>query len=132
MPETVHTAASIGDGVAQDAASERSDAEMAALEPLLFVPARPVHEPGSASYGVEVRRLDSGEYACTAFSTVRRLVDTLGMYQPWVGVAADQLVRYLDRLGVRELYVDSGLPDEAWRWQPEQLRALVTQEEGAR
>lgn len=98
---------------------------------LLFVPARPTHEPGLAPYGVEVRRLNGGGYGCTAFSTVRGLVEALGMYQPWVGVLPDELARYLDALGVERLYVDADLPDEAWRWQPEQLSELQQREDVA-
>jgi hypothetical protein len=99
-------------------------------EVLLFVPASPVHETGLAPYGVEVRQLANGQYGCLAFSTVDRLTDALGGYQPWVGVQAGELVRYLDRAGVASLYVDPALPDEAWRWQPGQMRELAAREEG--
>ncbi|HEX5402297.1 MAG TPA: SAV_915 family protein [Pseudonocardiaceae bacterium] len=97
--------------------------------PLLFVPACPVHEPGLAPYGIEVRRLADGRYECSAFSTLDRLTAAMGSYQPWVGLAAGDLVRYLDRLGVGSLYVDPELPDEAWRWQPAQVAELAGQEE---
>jgi hypothetical protein len=97
--------------------------------PVLFVPACPVHEPDLAPYGLEVRRLVNGRYECSAFSTLERLTSTLGMYQPWVGIAAGDLVRYLDRLGVDSLYVDPELPDDAWRWQPEQMAELAMEEE---
>jgi hypothetical protein len=100
-----------------------------AAQPLLFVPASPVHEPGLAPYGVQVRRLVDGQFGCWAFSTVDRLTDVLGMYQPWVGVPAAELVPYLDKLGVARLYVDSELPDDAWRWQPEQVAELAAREE---
>ena len=53
----------------------------------------------------------------------------LGLYQPWVGIAAGDLVRYLDRLGVDCLYVDPTMPDDAWRWQPAQVRELAVREE---
>src|ERR1700761_4625285 len=98
-------------------------------DPLLFVPARPIHEPELAPYGIEIRKLADGAYACTAFSTVERLVAILGMYQPWVGVSAGALVTYLDRLGVERLYVDAALPEDAWRWQPEQTAELAAEEE---
>lgn len=103
-------------------------AEVGVRPALLFVPARPTHEPGLAPYGVEVRRLSDGGYCCTAFSTVQGLVDALGMYQPWVGVPAGELARYLDALGVDRLYVDADLPDEVWRWQPEQVSELQQRE----
>jgi hypothetical protein len=102
---------------------------MADVNPLLFVPACPIHEPGLAPYGVEVRRLVDGRYGCLAFSTVARLTAALGSHQPWVGVPAGALVHYLERLGVDSLYVDSAVPDEAWRWQPDELTALVARED---
>ncbi len=102
---------------------------MANGEPLLFVPAQPVHESGRAPYGIEVRRLADGRYGCTAFSTVDRLVEALGMYQPWVGISAGELVIRLDRVGVDRLYVDSPLPGESWRWQPWQAAELAAEEE---
>lgn len=108
--------------------TEWSD-ESTEVGPVLFVPARPVHEPGVAPYGVEVRRLTDGGYGCTAFSTVERLTEALGDYQPWVGVPAHELVSYLDRLGVERLYVDTALPDDAWRWQPDQIEELASDEE---
>jgi hypothetical protein len=52
------------------------------------------------------------------------------MCQPWVGVPAGELVLYLDGLGVARLYVDSALPDDAWRWQPGQVAELAAREEG--
>ncbi|MGH3627382.1 MAG: SAV_915 family protein, partial [Sciscionella sp.] len=88
---------------------------------LVYVAARPVHDPDLAPYGVEVRRLQDGAYGWMVFTPLDRLVDVLGMYQPWVGVRAGELAGYLDALGVARLYVDSGMPEDAWRWQPEQL-----------
>jgi hypothetical protein len=101
---------------------------MANGEPLLFVPAQPVHEPDLAPYGLEVRQLADGRYGCTAYSTVERLVEALGMYQPWVAISARELVGFLDRVGVERLYVDTPLPDEAWRWQPGQAAELAAEE----
>lgn len=96
---------------------------------ILFVPARPIRQNTgtSAGFGLEVRQLTSGEYGCLAFTSLVRLVDVLGDFQPWVGLPEDVLGQEMVRTGVAALYVDSDLPAEAWRWQQTSMEAFEEQ-----
>ncbi|MGH3773597.1 MAG: SAV_915 family protein [Pseudonocardiaceae bacterium] len=90
---------------------------------ILFVPACPLRRDAdtSAGFGLEVRRLASGEYGCLAFTSLALLVEVLGEFQPWVGLPEGVVEQELVRTGVTALFIDSGLPPEAWRWQQDSI-----------
>jgi hypothetical protein len=96
---------------------------------ILFVPARPIHWGADAlpGFGLEVRRLASGEYCCLAFTSPGQLVEVLGEFQPWVGLPEGVVEQELVRAGVTTLFIDSGLPPGAWRWQQDSMRVFEEQ-----
>lgn len=63
----------------------------------------------------------SGEYGCLAFTSLALLVEVLGEFQPWVGLPEGVVEQELVRTGVTALFIDSGLPPEAWRWQQDSI-----------
>lgn len=104
-----------------------SDSPAKTLPPakaLLFVPAHPRERDGQPQVGIELRLLRSGGMVCLAFTSVEKLVASLGRWQPWIGLPESELRAELVRMGVAELYVDSGMPADAWRWDARQLQVL--------
>jgi hypothetical protein len=95
-----------------------------ALPELVFVPAHPVDGSDARDIAVEVRRAADGSAVLAVFTTVDRLVATLGSYQPWVRMplrAARAMVR---AAGVNHVLVDPAKADTATLWTREDIDGL--------
>lgn len=83
---------------------------------LVYVPARPRDTEGGRNVGFEIRHQPDGKLVLPAYSSVTRLVDGLGRYQPWVCVKLTQLLDALDGGRVARVLLDPPVEPGAWRW----------------
>jgi hypothetical protein len=72
----------------------------------------------------EVRELPDGGQALPVFTTVKRLVATLGPDQPWVALPLRNIQAIMGGAGVPQVVIDPPVQPGAWRWQASDLRAL--------
>jgi hypothetical protein len=92
---------------------------------LVFVPARPLSEPGQQGFELEFRRFTDGERFGLAFSHPAALVEALGAYQPWICLPMRNVVAMLQLVGVRRLEIDPQLDDTVWRWDAGALQDVL-------
>ena len=92
---------------------------------LVFVPARPLNEPGQRGFELETRRFTDGERFGLAFSHPATLVEALGDYQPWICLPMRNVVAMLQLVGVRRLEIDPQLDDTVWRWNAGALQDVL-------
>jgi hypothetical protein len=72
----------------------------------------------------EVRELSGGYRAMPVFSTVSRLVATLGPDQPWVALPLRNIQAIMGGAGVHTVVIDPRAEPGAWRWGAGDLRVL--------
>ena len=107
-----------GDGAAGGAAGS-------GLPEIVVVPARPDIRPGHDSDVIfEVRQLSDGGRALPAFTTVERLVSTLGREQPWVALPLRNIQAIMGSAGVDRVVLDPEAEPGTWRWQASDIEAL--------
>jgi SseB protein N-terminal domain len=95
------------------------------LPQIVIAPARPDIRPGhDADVIFEVRELSDGGRALPVFTTVKRLVATLGPDQPWVALPLRNIQAIMDSSGVDRVVFDPQAEPGAWRWQASDLQAL--------
>jgi hypothetical protein len=82
---------------------------------LVFAPARPGPE-ATREIVFEMRRQPDGQLVLPVFSSLPRLVETLGEYQPWVCVPVGNVRDAVRRHHVAQLALDPALDGAAWRW----------------
>jgi hypothetical protein len=61
---------------------------------------------------IELRRTADGKIALMAFSSVQRLVECLGPYQPWALVKSEHLPKIYQTQPYDMIVLDSDLPEE--------------------
>jgi hypothetical protein len=95
------------------------------LPQIVMAPARPDIRPGHDRDVVfEVRELSDGGRALPVFTTVKRLVATLGPDQPWVALPLRNIQAIMGGAGVDRVVIDPQAEPGAWRWQESDLQAL--------
>jgi hypothetical protein len=72
----------------------------------------------------EVRQLSDGGRALPAFTTVERLVSTLGREQPWVALPLRNIQAIMGSAGVDRVVLDPEAEPGTWRWQTSDIEAL--------
>lgn len=97
------------------------------VPPVVYVPAHRYGE-GDTETTLELRKLTDGTLVLLAYSSLDRLVESCGEFQPWVLVTAPQLEQLRPLTGFETVVLDAELPEEL-RHGPE---ALGTPEGGAR
>ena len=107
-----------------------ADGQETAAEELavLYVPAYPQVE--SKELAIETRFTPSGERLALGFTTVTRLTEELGHFQPWVAMKLDRLQGIARDAGVR-IALDPSVPPDAPRWTEADLRRYAPGTEGA-
>ena len=96
------------------------------LPEVVVVPARQDVRPGHDGEVVfEVRELSDGGRALPVFTTVKRLVATLGPDQPWVALPLRNIQAIMGGAGVDRVVIDPQAQPGTWRWQPSDLQALI-------
>lgn len=91
---------------------------------VVFVPAHASVSEGAKKPAFEVRQRADGTRELPVFSSLERLVQTLGRYQPWVALALQELQRAAGACGVDRLTLDPAGSPDMWRWGREDLREL--------
>jgi type III secretion system (T3SS) SseB-like protein len=91
---------------------------------VVFVPAHPEVLDGREHPAAEVRQRPDGRRELPVFSSLERLVQTLGQYQPWVALPLEKLQRAAYAAGVDRIPVDPAASPDAWRWDSEDLDEL--------
>jgi hypothetical protein len=95
------------------------------LPEIVIAPARPDIRPGHDGDVIfEVRELPDGDRALPVFTTVKRLVATLGPDQPWVALPLRNIRTIMGGAGVDRVVIDPQVQPGAWRWQASDLQAL--------
>jgi hypothetical protein len=103
----------------------REDPAGGGLPEIVIAPARPDIRPGHDGDVVfEVREISGGGRAMPVFTTVMRLVATLGPDQPWVALPLRNLRAIMGGAGVDTVAIDPQAQPGAWRWQASDLQAL--------
>ncbi|HEX3779017.1 MAG TPA: SAV_915 family protein [Pseudonocardiaceae bacterium] len=92
---------------------------------LLYVPAYPHTEGGRQDIVFELRTSAAGDVVAVAFTSKAKLVDSLGRFQPWVGVSQEKFQTFIGAIGVREVIVDPQIDASLRRIDMQQLRQFV-------
>jgi hypothetical protein len=88
---------------------------------VVYVPAHPIEAGGRKDIAFETRGIGSGTQVALAYSSIARLVESLGHAQPWLAMPLGRLRQVMRSSGVTQVVVDPIVPAEAWRWAPEAL-----------
>lgn len=91
---------------------------------MVFVPAHPEVLDGREQPAVEVRQRPDGRRELPVFSSLERLVQTLGQFQPWVALRLEKLQRAAYAAGVDRILIDPAASPDVWRWGSEDLDEL--------
>jgi type III secretion system (T3SS) SseB-like protein len=102
--------------------------ESVADSDVVYVPAHPITAGNRKDVGFETRQLASGEQAALAFTSLPRLVESLGESQPWLAMPMGHLRSLMATNGVGKVALDPTVPAEAWRWGPEDLSEAIGDE----
>ncbi len=101
--------------------------------PLLVVaPARPGPTAGGADIVFEMREQPDGGFVLPVFSSVRRLVEQLGRYQPWACVPLRDVLAKTQRAAAVRVVLDPAIDPGAWRWPPPGTAQPETAEDAGR
>ena len=96
------------------------------LPEIVVAPARQDVRPGHEGDVIfEVREISDGGRALPVFTTVRRLVETLGPDQPWVALPLKSIQAIMGGAGVDRVVIDPQAQPGTWRWQESDLQALI-------
>jgi hypothetical protein len=90
---------------------------------IVFVPARPVRsDEQEREPAIELRRLAAtGERVGIGFTSVESLVETLGHFQPWVGLQMYAFVAWLRAQGVYRVQIDPSYGTDVRQWSAEDV-----------
>jgi SseB protein N-terminal domain len=91
---------------------------------IVYVPAHAEVYEGAKKPAFEVRPRADGTQELPVFSSLERLVQALGRYQPWVALPLPELQRAASAVGVDRLTLDPADPPGTWRWSREKLGEL--------
>lgn len=94
--------------------SERPDVQ--SDHALVYAPAHPDPRRGGRSVEFEVRVLSDGTRALPVFTTSERLVEALGLAQPWALLPLRAVRALMGLADVPQVLVDPNLGAEVWRW----------------
>jgi SseB protein N-terminal domain len=89
---------------------------------VVIAPAHP--DDGRREIVFEVRESAEGRNVLPVFSSVPRLVATLGPAQPWVALPLHEVRALAAGGGVHEVVLDPVARPDAWRWKYQDLEML--------
>lgn len=81
------------------------------VPPVVYVPTQRVR-PGDTETTLELRRLQDGQLALMAYTSLDRLVDACGEFQPWALVPAPQVEQIRAAAGFDVVALDVAIPAE--------------------
>lgn len=91
----------------------------------VYVPAYPNAEGGRQDIAFELRSSATGEVVAIAFSSLAKLVDAMGHYQPWAAVSLDKFRTLLGAVGVREVIVDPQIESSLRRIDAQRMQQFI-------
>jgi hypothetical protein len=97
----------------------------ASLPGQVFVPAYPNTEGGRQDIAFEMRSSTTGDVVAIVFSSLDKLVASLGRYQPWVAVSLNKFRTLVGTLGVREVLVDPQIDSSLRRIDAQRMRQFI-------
>jgi type III secretion system (T3SS) SseB-like protein len=83
---------------------------------LVFAPARPRAGGGHRDVVFEMREQPDGRRVLPVFSSVTRLVEALGHYQPWACVPLWRIRATFTNSQMAQVLLDPPVDPLAWRW----------------
>jgi hypothetical protein len=92
---------------------------------VVYVAAHPRLKDGLKDVVFEARMMESGKPAGIAFTSIQHLVEALGHAQPWVAMPLGRFRSVMAAGGIADVALDPKVPQEAVRWQPEDLKEFV-------
>jgi hypothetical protein len=126
QPATPAPQAQAATGAAQgERGSPRQPALNDSIPGQVYVPAYPNTEGGRQDIAFELRSSAAGEVVAIAFSSLTKLAETLGHYQPWVAVSLDKFRTLVGALGVREVLVDPQIDSSPRRIDAQRMRQFM-------
>jgi len=100
----------------------RATSDSEAAGPWVYVPAHPVIKDGAELAEYELRELTDGNQVLPAFTSVERLIEQLGMAQPWLKV---RIRAVIDFMGGAHVAVDPVIDPAGWRWDSKELKKFI-------
>jgi hypothetical protein len=91
---------------------------------VVFVPAHAEVYQGRKEPAFEVRERPDGGRDLPVFTSLERLVQALGPYQPWVALPLAEVRDRMVTAGIDRLTLDPAGSPGMWRWGLEDLQAL--------
>lgn len=91
----------------------------------VYVPAYPNTEGGRQDIAFELRSSAAGDVVAVAFSSLTKLVEAMGHYQPWAAVPLDKFRTLVGALGVREVLVDPQIDSSLRRIDAQRMRQFI-------
>lgn len=114
-----------GDGIVTRASETGEGPAGGGLPEIVIAPARQdIRQGHDGDVIFEVRELSDGSRAMPVFTTVKRLVATLGPDQPWVALPLRNIQAIMGGAGVDRVVIDPQAQPGAWRWQASDLQTL--------
>lgn len=97
----------------------RAGSDSGTFNPWVYVPAHPVIKDGAELAEYELRELADGNKVLPVFTSAEKLIEQLGMAQPWLKV---RLYRVIELIGRDRVAVDPVIDPAGWRWDSKELR----------
>ncbi|HEY4019762.1 MAG TPA: SAV_915 family protein [Pseudonocardiaceae bacterium] len=89
------------------------------------MPAYPNTEGGRQDIAFELRSSATGDVVAVAFSSLTKLVESLGHYQPWVAVSLERFRTLIGAIGAQEVIVDPQIDPSLRRIDAQQMRQFT-------
>lgn len=106
----------------EDSDSDAANPWLDDANPWVYVPAHPVMRDGAELAEYEVRELSDGNKVLPTFTSVRLLIEQLGMAQPWLKV---RIRAVIDLMGSDHVAVNPVIDPAAPRWDSEALKRFT-------
>lgn len=95
------------------------------LPEVVVVPAYPVVAGKRRDVRFELRRAESGDAVGIAFTTLEKLIEQLGRFQPWIVMKSDRFCQLLAAVPVTTIVLDPHVVGSAPQWSSEVVDALM-------
>jgi hypothetical protein len=95
------------------------------LPKIVVVPAYPAVMGERRDVRFELRRAESGDAVGIAFTTVEKLIEQLGRFQPWIVMRSDRFCQLLAAVPVTTIVLNPHVTRSAPQWSLEAVDALM-------
>lgn len=91
----------------------------------VYVPAYPNNGGGRQDIAFELRGSAAGDVVAVAFSSLTKLVEAMGHYQPWAAVSLDKFRTLIGANGVQKVIVDPEVDASLRRIDAQRMQQFV-------